>query len=109
MKFAVGDRVRVYGYIQKMFGSLTNANGAAFVVDTVEADDLLFVTRLKDVYYVHPKQCRRIKKKELRRIWVEKKSANFPLSTTCDRLSERVWILEKPQNVETVEFVEVRK
>lgn len=73
MKFKVGDRVAVYGPRITMnataFGSCQDVVYGAITADgkfpTIKSD-------LDDCeYYFHPKQCRLLKRKERKRVWVD--------------------------------------
>ena len=73
-KFKVGDRVRVYGHrtndwmpftgtvVQRDYPELNDRSGCTLAV---EAD-----AGKVGVFLVHPKQCRKLVKKERRRVWV---------------------------------------
>lgn len=107
--FKVGDRVRTYaGYS----GDCISVK--AGVIKNILPKGVLEIAEdgVKDgTRWAHPKQCRRLKKKERRRIWIRKKSDNFPLSTSANRLNEEV-LLFPPQPLVSkyyVEFVEVKK
>jgi hypothetical protein len=96
--FQVGDRVRVYGIVVRMFG----AGEAIKKVATVTSvdDELLILDDGGDAFYAHPKQCRRLVKKERRRYWL-----NPNISAHYDGT---FWIDNKPHEG-WIEFVEVKK
>lgn len=71
----VGDRVAVYGAIfstkkKEYFGSAVDWRKGE-VVGTVQAGDMIvFKDEWGEDFTAHPKQCRRLVKKERRRVWV---------------------------------------
>lgn len=72
-KFKVGDRVAVYGNIRNSSGYYVR--GAYASVHAITAADEIEIIPDDNSYperrfTVHPKQCRRLVKKERRRVWV---------------------------------------
>jgi hypothetical protein len=102
MKFKEGDRVAAYG---------TDANGDPVVVRaevvSLNADGTLglrgdtYKDELYDFSCVHPKQCRRLVKRERRRVWC--------FDDGYENL-EGPFVTETPSTPERwIEFVEVRR
>lgn len=63
MQFKVGDRVAVYNSENRYTGTVTKISSEFFT-------DCIFVAREKSEYVYHKKQCRKLVKKERRRVWV---------------------------------------
>lgn len=98
MKFKVGDRVAVYGP-ERDVGTISEVNGRGFV--RMDPDDNNF-----DTNWFHPKQCRRLVKKERRRVWV----------VFAEHISQRDMLIADPLHIwepgerqRAVEFIEVKK
>ena len=109
MKFKVGDRVAVYGYVSRYGRSYRGARGEVVGFDT---NNFLLVTFDQDSiekssYSAHPKQCRRlVKKKPRRRVWLGPATvAELDRDTVSSQ--NRVYS-ERPPYEGWVEFVEVR-
>lgn len=113
-KFQVGDRVKVYGHwgAQYLIGSkgtikkieLNNPFKAPHVA--VKLDIEIDCLRDDGTIWVHPKQCRKLVKKERRRVWI-----NMYGHSAIAHLSEARAIVDAAPYVQerAVEFVEVRK
>lgn len=106
MKYKVGDRVAVYGTVPCELNKYSNAykRGAKATVTNVHADDEIEVETIYGKTVCHPKQCRRLKKKERRRVWVfpphlESDSPHMVAANGPVYSDEGAWI----------EFVEVKK
>lgn len=108
-KFPPGTRVRVYG----SFGSLTLLALKGEVFRTRVMDEKIEI-RLDggEIVIAHPKQCRRLVKRERRRVWV--------LESQFQRLESgrseyRIWVETDPGNLKCqandnfIEFIEVKK
>lgn len=105
MKFKVGDRVAVY------YPRCPIRNHAE--ITEVYPDGSLLVKYDYDLTYrfaAHPKQCRRLVKKERRKIWIAQ-SELTPAYTSI----KAVWIQRDPKDLtcaegdQLIEFVEVKK
>ena len=99
--FKVGDRVRVYhgwrsfvGTVEKVV-DLPNQKSGIFVIEDG------FNSCHNDSPF-HPKQCRRLKKKERMRIYFERAD-----SGDCYSDVEKVWA--RIQRGQRIEFIEVKK
>lgn len=98
-QFKVGDRVRIYGF---------HIDDAGHVMDrTIDevCDNGLLGTDGGE--YVHPKQCRRLVKRERRRVWVNVYGGGMnyvahPTQEVADRNALQ-------SRVECIEMVEVRR
>lgn len=67
--FAVGDRVKVYGHYE--YGVMHSDVTGTVETGTYEGRAFMYV-RLKDdtIIHPHPNQCRRLKKRERRKVWI---------------------------------------
>lgn len=105
--FEVGERVAVYGHRALAFG--------VRVVGLIEAMDQderrMYPTGVKvrdekysgQAYFAHPKQCRRLVKKERRRAWLSARALrDFPGRRITADLGGPGWD-------DSIEFIEVRK
>ena len=105
-KFKVGDRVAVYGTIPNHY--LSGHKGTVFdprengpgIQVKLDGGDV--------VYYVHPKQCRKLRKKERRKVFIHycNKTVGrvFPDVDSAVRASIRDFSV-----TEIVQFVEVKR
>lgn len=124
-KFKVGDRVRVYGWFSPEVGGggdyLDGAKGEIieysevnmwlriFLDEPISEHVGLTLNERRTIADVHPKQCRRLVKKERRRIWVSEFSLTQVSSVgpySCFVYPSRP---ESDASNPGVEFVEVRK
>ena len=74
MKFKVGDRVAIFGYHGSRLGSGNAdfyARGTRATVVQVCNDSEIIVKSGRSEFEIHPKQCRRLVKKERRRMWLD--------------------------------------
>lgn len=79
MAFKIGDRVRVYGWVRMHQSPFTSRQGGTGSIIWVDGQDMhvkfdrVSTTGREDLthYLAHPKQCRRLVKRERRRILVE--------------------------------------
>ncbi len=103
--FKAGDRVRVYG----MGNDMTARELEGTVVDVHQKTTWMKIdgSRYEGEYWVHPKQCRRLVKKPLARLWVNiYPGGHFGTHLTKEEAENA------PTNGATrvaVEFIEVRK
>ncbi len=107
----VGDRVRVYGHVARNGKPLVGHihEKPVDVSEKFRGDNyvLIYDEEYPDSgYYAHPKQCRRLVKKERRRVWVERGSFRGDTYEIGNGRYQPVVSL-KPVP-EWVEFIEVR-
>lgn len=108
-KFKVGDRVAVYGIAfdgmrcKSFYGTVTEVLDDGWLVVNPDCPE----TNANDV---HEKQCRRLVKRERRRVWI-KCGRHGGLSSLGGQLKNPVVFgsSTKSHDPEYVEFVEVRK
>lgn len=107
MKFKVGDRVAVYGSSR---GDALFSEGARAVIvagpDSESFLEIQFEAGAREKGLVHPKQCRRLVKKERRCIWVDEPNLRDLAKTKGGQ--REVFISTRPMP-RAVEFVEVKK
>lgn len=116
MKFKIGDRVAVYGFRPTEIGTacsgrIVYSRKDRGTVSTITADDELVVDfDGGTVAEVHPKQCRLLKKKPLRRIWVPKRGQflRMNIEKSADELLDYLEVVPATRRWFT-EFVEVRR
>lgn len=119
MTFKVGDRVKAYGYVGEMGAfTLTStrlANAASVVDIQVSGNLVLQVGDSQRKYVAHPKQCRRLVKRERRRVWIKSSAVNHALDpkttvyqSTVVRADSPIPSLYGDKEI-WVEFIEVRK
>lgn len=105
-QFNVGDRISVSGVVISFRDGMSflECDGAYFLVDRVFDKNHLIVKNkhTSELFRAHYKQCRRIKKKERRRIWVK---YDFPLIRNGSCII--AYHSEPPDGY--IEFIEVRK
>jgi len=102
MAFKKGDRVAVYSGAAKP----ENCHRQIGVVERVTDGGMVLVVFDTGMeWWCNPKQCRRLKKRERRRIWVQCKDSG--MSTLAGRLQNYVEILREPESDDYVEFREV--
>lgn len=89
--FKVGDRVRVYTERQTFDSTVSNIMGLVVCIDD------------RTGIYYHFKQCRLLKKKEMRRIWIR---YNFPEISDASNV---IIYNTKPPHDGFIEFLEVKK
>ncbi len=98
-KFEVGDRIAIYEELERWKATIIKINelGHLYVLYLFEGEEV------RD--YFHPKQCRKIKKKERRRVWVDK------IDYSANEIStHRPIRFDNPfDSINWVEFVEVKK
>lgn len=107
MSFKAGDRVNVYGFTYDGTSCLGWAGEVTHAVGEI-GGPLLHV-RLDGrtaIEGVHPKQCRKLVKKERRRIWID---CSVGLSAISGRLSNQVRLELEDGKEQFAEFVEVRR
>jgi hypothetical protein len=103
MKFQVGDRVAVYAYQHqtspgRRIGRVSSISHYGNIVVRFDS--------FGPVGFFHPKQCRKLVKKEPRRVWI-----NISPSGTMGavwRNETKAKAVSDPEDI-TVEFVEVRR
>lgn len=84
MKFNVEDHVKIYGTVaacgQLQPTTYTLCNGAFGIVREISMGGQLKVAMKADIgwlqVYAHPKQCRKLVKKPLRHVWIDKVALN---------------------------------
>lgn len=71
-KFEKGERCAVYGSVKDNHRNILYLRGARCeVVEVIASDELLVKADVDGwKYSVHPKQCRRLKRRERRRVWI---------------------------------------
>lgn len=118
MKFKVGDRVAVYGSVSPSAGgSVAFVGGARGTVYTVQSNGALEIelderpenfAKNEDLIVdgIHPKQCRRLVKKERKRVWVA--ADRYDMIRASSAQVHIGDIYTKPQQG-FIEFVEVRR
>lgn len=88
-KFKVGDRVKIYHHRTPLIG----------VVNHITEDGMIKIDLSEVGYIYHPKQCRKLVKKERRRAWIKLTDyGQIDGWASCERHSPG-W----------VEFIEVKK
>lgn len=100
MKFKVGDRVAVYFNGTRLTGSVVGYNN--------EEDSLAVLKSTAtdyDTVSAHPKQCRLLKKKERRRIWIHR-DAYFKAQAIS---REMIGFSREMLHDTDIEFIEVKK
>lgn len=109
-KFNIGDKVRVYGHGWKC--------GVELFVDTMNIWDaevmgieihLMVVHPISSVpiarAFVYHQQCRRLVKRERKRVWLSQQSV-----PTATQVTEAATVFGfRPDNRATIEFIEVRR
>lgn len=100
-KFKIGDRVAVYGHVADAGKYRGYIRGYKAVVTCTIASDEIVIKFDGDgsEVEIHPKQCRKLKVKKLRHVWVRFNPNNKEEVSWCDNA---------PYD-DGVEFVEVRK
>ena len=95
MRFKVGDRVRVYGLYCEVINGTVESLGNPQIFVRADSDG--------KIYSPYPQQCRRLVKKERRRVWV--------VSWAFKNLAgaEEFVRTENPHDKDFKEFVEVKK
>lgn len=104
-KFAVGDRVRVYGW----FGSTADPclSDTPCTIERIDDSGHLYVRPKKwnKQVIVHPKQCRKLIKKERRRVWIAREGlASIPACST-----RNISVSDHVRFSDDIEFIEVVK
>lgn len=106
--FKVGDRVAVYGATQTGYSGVVFERKTGTIKEIEPARGAWFNVLLdgaKQTYTFHPKQCRLVKKKERRRMWISEMHLEHHL-----KVGDPTYAYSYPDLVtEPVEFVEVRK
>lgn len=97
-KFQAGDRVRVYENAESILTGTVADLGGGKVRVLIEPHGASWV--------FHPKQCRKLVKKERRRVWIACRDSG--LSVFGGKLVNPAGIFRSP-SPEFVEFVEVRR
>lgn len=101
MDFKIGDRIRIYGTDK----NLAPANVCATIADFTESGLIIVDEKslakckvaLWDFTLPHPKQCRKLKKREPKRLWILKaniKEQRLEEKPDSDFLSEFIEVLE---------------
>lgn len=103
MKFKVGDKVAVYDRTY----NLARGVGKVVEIDDHPATGVRVRVPNYQDFWFHPKQCRRLVKKERRRMWVRFDQHGTVLSTSTRFPSGNPDY--SMLNSELVEFVEVKK
>ncbi len=107
MKFKVGDRVAMYGAIYTHTG-WRDARGLRGTVIIVHSNDSIRVEVDKATFDVHPIQCRKLVKKEQRRIWMNVNPFDFEVvRINVPQIGGHGEISSTPQEG-WLEFVEVK-
>jgi hypothetical protein len=116
MKFKVGDRVAVYGHMahtgRRFVGVV--AEKSRQTSEQFRGDDYILVRPGRDKdggYFCSPKQCRRLVKKERRRVWVGLRRYVLGNGTYHDFLEARSELPtgNTADSKPWIEFVEVKK
>lgn len=99
MDFKIGDRIRIYGVDKNLNPASTCATIANFtdkgLIIVAEKDEAKCKVMLWDFTLPHPKQCRKVKKKEPRRIWVLKSSQyNLELKPDQEEIYKYIEFIE---------------
>lgn len=111
-KFHVGDRVAVYGPAWSPGHEGRMVSHKAEVVAVIDACTLHIRPADGKLYFVHPKQCRRLKKRERRRVWVGQIRVITPkqdLRFMEARFTEPSDYEGTADGKPWIEFIEVRK
>lgn len=104
-KFKVGDRVAVYNSDLDMPMRIITT---LIILD--QETGRFQIQYNKNYYWVHPNQCRRLKKKERRRIWIYPTIVDEILSDHPKESGYRTMVFNAPrEDVGLIEFIEVRK
>lgn len=118
-EFKVGDRVRVYGLVTEI-----NATGGAPVymgvsgkINLIKQHTGKLVVDVEGLgtYLAHPKQCRRLIKKQKRRVWINEKWLQVSLTKTWSdvgsgaAIQAPLIICSKDKREGFIEFIEVTK
>jgi hypothetical protein len=110
-KFKVGDRVAVYGFRPRKTGSGTHFyswGDRGEVIEIVNDDEIVVQFDDGTEGEVHPKQCRKLKSKERRRVFIpgyELQEMEDDASGTYNNAS----ISKEAIVTDDVEFIEVRR
>lgn len=105
MKFNVGDRVNVYGRVEVSGGLYFHNPERGTVVHVVSGTELdVALDATGAQHAAHPKQCRKLKKKEKRRIWLSPEAFY-----SCSSVMDVFCNISRVPNKTFVEFVEVKK
>lgn len=87
----VGDRVAVYGWLgnERGFasGEIGDVTHASLEEVKVELDDIVN----DDPYVLHPKQCRRLKKKARREWWISKETGEVTSARNGEPVAPHRW------------------
>ena len=94
-KFKVGDRVAFYDGIARNTGTVDEIDST---VDAIRVDDV----------WLHAKQCRRLKKKERRRVWLNPEFVPSAYQPKTRAVGTKLVISVTPVP-EFIEFVEVKR
>lgn len=105
MKFEVGNRVKVYGHIPTIGGFSYGAVGTVTKVGPCATKVTVDCGFAQGHIEVHVKQCRKLVKKERRRVWVHERALNH------DQPSN--YVIANPNSDLLgggyIEFIEVKK
>jgi hypothetical protein len=115
--FKVGDRVKVHGWVQMHNSPYVARRGGIatvkWIANTEESMHVVFdrdrtTGEEDDIHYsAHPKQCRKLVKRERRRIWIGMPALES-LGNIGQVITLQIW-QDKPKQPATIEFIEVRK
>lgn len=112
-ELGVGDRVRVYTWdpedesMPLVFKAEVTGEYHTGMVKVTPDSGEHEALKYPD-WCVHPKQCRKLVRRERQRIWVEDQRGE--LTTQGNLLQQRVWLFRPPSiGVPVREFVEVRR
>ena len=108
MKFKVGDRVAVYGH-RCLEWMRTAGTVLQVATDKHEGCTMLIKVPQRGDVYAHPKQCRRLVKKERRRVYIPLNDlhARLNFKSAAELLSYLE--IETDGSPNYMEFVEVRR
>lgn len=105
-EFKVGDRVRVYGW----FGGKDDPSLADQACEVIDVEGTRLVVRPKHWtknVIAHAKQCRRLVKKERRRVWLKPNPGGYNAYYHWEMKAELC--LSETPIPEWTEFIEVKK
>jgi hypothetical protein len=107
-KFKVGDRVAVYDGGHRYEGNILEFSQ---VIGASSPYDCVVIRRVANgkTMSVHPKQCRRLGKKERRRVWMPQLNVDDMFKYPEYKDYTAILYKEKREGQSLVEFIEVRK
>lgn len=103
-KFNVGDRVAIYNDGDRLLGVITSGPSSASGNYRVDSEH----QRITSFQWFHPRQLRKLVKKEQRRVWVNPNPTSNGSLWKAKPVNNFV-STEQPRALGWIEFVEVKK